>query len=619
MPKKPRVQVDTGLRPEPLRPVTRPVDTYVRPNPNSQLTQLAGALAELSPKLGRYAGVVGEQQASKDKSAGEAFARDLSASGTAYADAVKSKQLPPNASPWFMAGLRESYGRISAGKWSSDFRAAVGANEGLSASTSLEAFDAFYGEHRTKWLEENVGANVRDQYFETGFGNKSQAYYEAMRDQFAAQTVQNTWAQSSEALQVEISQHLDNVIGNDVLVKMPAEQVAASIAEFMTSRIRNYGMDGSLVNKATAQAVVQWAVNNEDITALELLRKIPGGTKGSNLLNITGVGEMYDKGREDIARWSQFKKSTAEADRKKSQAEQQDAIFSSFISTLENTDQPSSINPTPLIAALVQSGQDPVQATQQVHGMIDVYSNRIYHDDEYVAAGLWADIFGVVNAQDPAFVTQGKLRQAFLVDRALSNQTFNQMSNAIAQRDSSGGGSGRSTDPILEKGFSDLRSLFKQSLGEFENTGDGFRFLQGKRELNAKYAQWRAGPGKDASDAEARDWMTQQAILVGTRRIGPIQGNTVEEALSVGVSVDFEAGPVVEPRVFGRFAATLMKAQQDAVIGLPVKIPEQLTYVLLSVGLEPTVQNAFLFMNSQAAFFPTTAWAEFRFNSKEQQ
>jgi hypothetical protein len=518
-----------------------------------------------------------------------------------------------------MAGLRESFGRISAGKWSSDFRQAVGSDTTLSSSTNMEDFDAFYGEHRTKWLEENVGAEARDQYFETGFGNKSQAYYEAMRDQFATQTSKNTWAQSVEALQVEIGQHLDNVLGDPTLLaKMPREQIAASIGEFMTSRIRNYGMDGSLVNKAAAQAVVQWAVNNEDITALDLLKQIPGGTKGSNLLNIVAVGEMYTKAQEDIARWSQFKKSTAETERKRAEEAEQDAIFTSFIGQLENTDTPSSINPTPLINALIESGQDPLQATQQVHGMLDVYGNRIYHDDEYVAARLWSDIFNVSNVEDPSFVTGDTLRKAFLVDRSLSNQTFNAMNSALAQRESRAG-SGSETDPILDKGFSDLRSLFKQSLGEFENTGDAVRFLNAKRELNAKYAQWRFGEGKDATPAEAREWVTQQALLVGTRRIGPIIGNSVEEALSVGTNIDWEQGPVVEEKVFARFASTLIEAQRSTYVGQGFSIPEQLTYVLLSVGLEPTLENAFLFMNTQASFYPEVSWVEFRLNSKGSQ
>src|ERR1043166_7835872 len=170
-----RLQVDSGIPQPELRPAASPIDTFVHTDAGQQTEQLAQGLAQLSPALGRFSDVLTEKQAQADYEAGSQKARELSQSAKSFKDAIQAGKITPNQSPWFMAGLKEQFGRLAADRMNFEFLTAAAQDENLQTTTNPADFDAFYSKFLGQWQQNNLDPDSRDRFFEKGFGSKSDA------------------------------------------------------------------------------------------------------------------------------------------------------------------------------------------------------------------------------------------------------------------------------------------------------------------------------------------------------------------------------------------------------------------------------------------------------------
>lgn len=292
-----RLQVDTGLRPQSLTPIASPVDTFTKPTAGQGLAQLANGLAAFAPSLARFSGELTDRHNTEKRTEGEAAARRMFEAGKSYADAVKEGLIPRGANPFYVAGFKEQWGRVTADKWNSDLTVALANNPDLQTSTDLKDYDKFVAEHRKDWLEKNVDPGKRDQFFETGFGHRADAYYANARNSFASQMAQRIEKYSDDAHFAEVKQH--------VLSSKASPEVIAEDIDILNESLVRQGRDGTALNQTTVKAIVSAALDKAqagDPNALKVLDLITQVNGKSGPLSNTqfGAGAMQ-KAREDVS------------------------------------------------------------------------------------------------------------------------------------------------------------------------------------------------------------------------------------------------------------------------------------------------------------------------------
>lgn len=276
MPKE-RLQVDSGIRPVPLTPVASPVDTFRRTDAGAQLAQLAQGLSTLEPSLARFTAGYTERVNQEQQVAGETAARKFAEQGKTYAQAIKDGLIPRGSSPFFVAGFKEQFGRVTADRWQSDLTLAVAKDDKLRTTTNLEDFDSFVQQHRKDWMQANVDPSNRDQFFETGFGHRADAYLTDARRQFASQLAARVERFSEDAHFQEVKKHVLDNFG-----KFTDDQIAADITQ-LNDDVVAQGRDGTAVNQVTVRAIAAAALeraqmgDHRALQILDLLQKVKGG------------------------------------------------------------------------------------------------------------------------------------------------------------------------------------------------------------------------------------------------------------------------------------------------------------------------------------------------------
>src|ERR1041385_4497116 len=139
MPKQ-RLQVDSGISAPALKPAASPVETFVQPNAGKQVEQLAQGLATLAPSLGHLSDVLSQRKSEADFSAGQQKARELAQNAKDFKEAIRQGKITPNQSPWFMAGLREQFGRLAADRMNFEMLTAAGEEGHFQTTTHPDGF-----------------------------------------------------------------------------------------------------------------------------------------------------------------------------------------------------------------------------------------------------------------------------------------------------------------------------------------------------------------------------------------------------------------------------------------------------------------------------------------------
>ncbi len=272
-----RQRVEPRISPVITRPTASPVDTYVKPGVSSA-EQLAQALAEVSPKVGRFSEVLSEQYAQKKYEEGMQAARVHSEQALKAGEFTREGQLPMQDNPWFMKGFKEEQGKVAAGIWQSDFKAMMDNDPKLKDSTNLADFDTAVGTHLSQWMEQK-GLD-RDLHFEKGFGNMKDQYVAMARLGFAEGIEKKLDVKSDEQFFALVKRSITDNWGREGVT---AEVLAKDIDTMVASAVKRGRPDVKARTSATLAiaAAARELGPEQGLRVLDILKKASGeGGKG---------------------------------------------------------------------------------------------------------------------------------------------------------------------------------------------------------------------------------------------------------------------------------------------------------------------------------------------------
>lgn len=296
-----------SFRPEPgLRPVARPVDTFVQTHPDptagSELAQLADALKSLQPKLTAYFDSRREELIEKEIAEGVKAYEENRKAWTEYL-----KEHPEHAgySPHFQKGYRSMWFREQARRmaqekmdaYSKGVMVDVGGRQvNIQEVEDAQAFEDWSGSFNKTWVETHLGQVDSLEFAE---------YFLPVVSQFDSQLLQSHIAQRAEAYKVGYREAFSNEI-------IQAGLEALSRPEFATPTGKHQVLQEfrakfeALLNKALSEGLPTRQANDLAVEALIRAAETAGGFEGMALLEVleevkAGTGPLGKIGKYKAA------------------------------------------------------------------------------------------------------------------------------------------------------------------------------------------------------------------------------------------------------------------------------------------------------------------------------
>lgn len=274
-------------------PTAHPVDTFVSPNhitPDQRLQELASAFQEIQPGLSRFAAQRTDHMHEIDMEEGHKAAMSNKAQ---FKDAVNQGVIPAGASPWFRVGWERQKARVASDDFDRELRGAY-AVSGLSEQDNPQKFDGWVADFTSNWQEMHP-ENKDNPEFTSVFGAAAAKSQEALASAHAALRTQK--------IEADVEQNTDRELGdilNDPtdLLGNRSPDLGARLAAVVNTQVAN-GLNGQLANKLVASAVVRQAIQDEDVTVLDLLNEVPSGS--GTVGQIGFVKDMAHQARERIS------------------------------------------------------------------------------------------------------------------------------------------------------------------------------------------------------------------------------------------------------------------------------------------------------------------------------
>jgi hypothetical protein len=289
-----RQRVDPGINPVITRPTAEPVNTYYRPS-TGQVDQLVNALSDLDPKLRRFSQETTEAYGEAKHEEGQNAARLHTEAALKAGDLTRAGELPMQDNPYFMSGYKEEMGRVAAGQWQSDFKAALDQDPNLKESTDLKDFDKFSGNHLQSWFQQNQFN--RDGSFEKGFGHMKDQYLAMSRLGFAEGIEKKLDKKSDELMFSMVKRSITDNWGN-----APPEAIAADINKMVDLSVLRGRPDGKSRTSA-AQAIAAAAEElgpEKGLQVLKLYELAHGQNNVGSLKDQSYGAELLDKTKKDL-------------------------------------------------------------------------------------------------------------------------------------------------------------------------------------------------------------------------------------------------------------------------------------------------------------------------------
>jgi len=592
-----RLQVDSPTGPARLATPASPVDTFAPDTASAQkLDQLAQGLSTLSPALGRLSDTLAERQAASDQQAGAQKARELAASAKSFKEAVDAGRLLPSQSPWFMAGLREQFGRLAADHQAADFTVAMAKDPNMQSTTNPEDFDKFYSQFSQQWSQQNLGdSDTQDPHFIKGFGARSDAYLVDARQQFSSQL-------AGRVVRVAGDQQFSEAL-NSILTELgrgtSQEAIGQSLTQLNDEAVAR-GVDGTLVNQMTSEAIIQAAKRLGDQNVLGLLDQVHSGpalaTGTRATLGTTRFGaDARDKAIDDIGAENQARANRQYQIEERGKAQAVDAIFTQATQALEAADDPHNADLSTYRAQLETVAPEKVPMLFQ---MQDAWNSHELKDDPTVVASLFRRIY----TQDPGEApTSIEDASAVLADRKMSIPTYREMVNDIQQRQEHGSPIDR--DPLLKQGQQQVKSMFVSEFG-FDTPDMRRRAEEAVDEFTMRYIRWRTGPGKDATEEQARTWIhdARTSVFASKSSASDLRDFKKIPQANLGPSVpDASKQLVTDPSNI-----RLVQQEFDEIVSRKrSQFSSSAIQVLNYAGIRPTAADVKEFLQNQQRFIPT--------------
>ena len=508
-----RLQVDSGISPAGLKPTASPVDTFVKTDEGRKLEQLAQGLAQLSPALGRFSDTLAKRSAEEKFAAGQKKARELAQSAKDFKEAIRSGRITPDQSPWFMAGLREQFGRLAADRMNFEMMVAAAQDETLRTTTNAADFDSFAQKFVQQWQQTNLNDGDRDAHFEQGFGSKTDAYLADQQRQFAAQL-------AGRVVRFAGDGHFSEVM-NSILVEQgrPVDVTAmgASITALNDAAVAR-GMGGDLVNQMTVDAVVAAAKRYNDSSILNILEHVKSGPTnrmdGRAMLSTTRYGSKeVEDAQNQIASDNQAQNNRDYENQQRAKQGQVDTIIGQVVTALDQSRDPHSVDLKALREAMGAVAPDKVVL---LHQLQDAWSDRTLTDDPLQVASAFRRVY---TPNEGERATSLEDASALLANRGISVTTYRGLVNEIIQRDTTGGASRFERDPLFKQLQRQMRTMFVAEFG-FDNPAMRQRAEEAVDEVSMQYIRWRSGPGKDANEVAARQFVHDVRLQVFRSKSG---------------------------------------------------------------------------------------------------
>lgn len=579
-----RTTIDPGIPTPALRPVAAPVDMYEVPNAtgDQNLAQLGRALATISPQVRNFVGTLVEERDQNAQEEGRLAAERLREEGLTLAEGTRKGVIRPSANKFYMAGLREQLGRITADKYDGDLRAALAQDENLRTSTNLGDFDKSVQQFRQSWVKTNVGDQAGDKFFGTGFSFRVAAYENQQRSQFAAGIDNKIQTQGDEATFAEVYKHVSDNAG-----KLTPEQSAADINTLLDDLIVKQGRNPSMAMRTASQAIASAALDNPDngLQMLEVLKHVKGKT-GALIATAAGsklYAEVKDQVNQSLWNQNQREAATASAEKKARVEKVLGAAITDLVA-----------NPNADLKQYVPMLRDDPSALSQLTSLAENANKINFKTDEAVKRSLFAGVWnGDVSRRDILRVLgRGKLTTE---DASFLNQQV----TAREERDNQ--------NSPTNKVFKDF--VFMHALEGLKGRfADSFGIVAGEAAERAAHAQatlidqWlrksTTGEIDKLSPAERVKWLTETSdAITAYERSGATFGSG---GFSLGPPAPIGADKVPEP-LDKRLPSKLVITREDITRVIQSgQLTPNLKAVMDKYRILPTEQGDFL--RSQAGF-----------------
>ncbi len=442
-----RIPVEGVPRPKIVRPTASPVDTYVAPERNTDVEQLASGLAEIVPSLSRFAGVIGEQKGKQEREKGEAAAREMRDQGKSFTEAVKEGKIRPDQNPWFRVGFYETIGRNTGAEYVGSFLEAFGKSE-ASESVELADFDEFERKFREAWTTERLGADT-DPFLANAFGTTADGQIAGIRNDFARQAGSRMVKLNTEAFHSEVF----NLVQSFGELETTAEGRAAVIRLAQERQVATGGMNYAQVNKVTAEAIAAAAVRLRDTSVLDILDEIPTNKNSKGDLGGTSYGAaLREQAETAITRAIDEDVRREEAVKKRERDKAIKTVSGGLVDTLMK-------DPGADITTFISTMRD-VDPTYipTLFAMRDTIASGSYADDPDVVRSLSIGI----HTRAPGgsgYTTLRDLDVAFGA-RNLTIETYRTLRSDLEKRDEAGGSGRFLRNPILTDITTETRRTF---------------------------------------------------------------------------------------------------------------------------------------------------------------
>jgi hypothetical protein len=252
------------------------------------LSQLAGALAEVAPKVGRFSDTLAAVEDQKAKDRLQALAAQNYKDGKRTLADVQRGVIAPHESPMFWGYFEEQFGKLASADYGARLSQHIEQTPG--ASESIDGFDAAAAQFTTQF-EQGLGATSGSEFFQAGY--QGQAATELNRLRF--QVAQTVGVQSQKAMLDRNPAVIRQVIIDGKKNGLTAEQMAAGIQQQTTALRALLPGKASAIDEDVAKAIIEAGVSERDDTLvralLDSVKRSDGGT-----MRATGAGiNSYDR------------------------------------------------------------------------------------------------------------------------------------------------------------------------------------------------------------------------------------------------------------------------------------------------------------------------------------
>jgi hypothetical protein len=524
----PRRKIEPRFGQPITQPTAAPVDTYAPPAP-TQGQQLLQALSEINPKLQRAGQAFTEGYIVEKREEGERAARFASEAALKAGDLTRMGELPMQDNPYFMAGYEEEWGRVAAGTWQSDMKAAMDADPTLKESIKMEDFDKFVGGHINQWFKDK--GFDRTEFFEKGFGHMKDQYLAMARLGFAEGIEKKLDKNSDEQMFAMVKRSITDNWGNPGLTP---DDIARDIDLMVGLAVKRGRPEGKARTAATLAivAAAREAGAEKGLQMLKLFEKASGEAGVGKLKDQSYGAKALEETRSDLINEAHQE---AERDRQQAAREKQERMEEILQGGLQLLQGNAASN---LEKYLKDNPDAPPQTVSLLRGLQAEYQDLKYTTNQSVYNELFHRILD--KQADEVEVTVEEIVQKGR-NRNLRPEDTMRLVDMLQQQKARAKGA---KDPLEEKAepywkiaYALMENAWKDKIGNFVPRENEFRVRNSRAMLIDRWFALKAsGKVEEMSEKDLNQWFLDT-------------GDSIIKAQQSGLQGDLKFQPPTTPKI----------------------------------------------------------------------